>query len=86
MRGSTIEEWERVIEQGSGREPAICELRCDNCGDGLRFDQRQCSTCGETSPRFRTGAHVKRVEKQRPFSTGDEVQDRIRNHSLNPGE
>lgn len=37
----------------SGRESAICELTCRNCGDGLRFDQRQCETCGEINPRFR---------------------------------
>lgn len=43
---------ERVMEQGHGREAAICELRCLNCGDGLRFDQRDCITCGETNPRF----------------------------------
>ena len=32
---------------------AICELRCENCGDGLRFDMRSCGTCGEPSPRYR---------------------------------
>lgn len=36
----------------AGREPAICELRCANCGDGLRFDQKQCATCGDPNPRF----------------------------------
>jgi hypothetical protein len=46
---------DRVTEQGHGREPAICELRCENCGDGLRFDQRQCETCGADNPRFARG-------------------------------
>lgn len=36
----------------AGRVPSICELTCRNCGDGLRFDQRQCSTCGDFSPRY----------------------------------
>lgn len=53
MSPSKIEE--RVTEQGSGREPAICELRCANCGDGLRFDQQQCATCGERNPRYASG-------------------------------
>ena len=44
---------ERVNEHGHGREPAICELRCANCGDGLRFDMRACGTCGEANPRYR---------------------------------
>ena len=44
---------ERVTEHGHGREPAICELRCENCGDGLRFDMRSCETCGEPSPKYR---------------------------------
>lgn len=44
---------DRVVEQGHGREPAICELRCANCGDGLRFDMQQCETCGEMNPRYR---------------------------------
>ena len=39
MNASTIEQTERVTEQGHGRQPAICELTCPNCGDGLRFDQ-----------------------------------------------
>lgn len=43
---------ERVTEQGHGRQPAICELTCQNCGDGLRFDQEQCSTCGERNLRY----------------------------------
>ena len=43
---------ERVTEQGHGRQPAICELTCPNCGDGLRFDQRQCETCGAGNPRY----------------------------------
>ena len=38
----------------AGREPAICELRCGNCGDGLRFDQYACAICGEVNLRFRT--------------------------------
>ena len=37
----------------AGREAAICELICPNCGDGLRFDQGQCETCGEMNPRYR---------------------------------
>lgn len=37
---------------GAGREPAIAELRCGNCGDGLRFDQHACSTCGQVNLRF----------------------------------
>jgi len=37
----------------AGREPAICELICLNCGDGLRFDDQQCSTCGERNLRYR---------------------------------
>lgn len=44
---------ERDLLPTAGRESAICELRCQNCGDGLRFDQRQCATCGNWSPRFR---------------------------------
>ncbi len=44
---------ERVMERSHGREPAICELRCDNCGDGVRFDQHLCATCGNLNPRFR---------------------------------
>lgn len=44
---------ERVMEQGHGREPAICELRCDNCGEGIKFDDPTCITCGLTNPRFR---------------------------------
>lgn len=51
MTAAIEEATERVTEAGHGREPAICELRCLNCGDGLRFDQRQCETCGENSPR-----------------------------------
>lgn len=35
-----------------GRQPAICELTCANCGDGLRFDQFRCMTCGTHNPRF----------------------------------
>ena len=34
-----------------GREPAICELTCDNCGTGMRFDQDDCLVCGLTSTR-----------------------------------
>ena len=44
MSQSTIEleqQTERVTEQGHGRQPAICELTCANCGDGLRFDSHQ---------------------------------------------
>lgn len=52
MTAAIEEATERVTEAGHGREPAICELRCLNCGDGLRFDQWQCETCGENSPRF----------------------------------
>ena len=37
---------------GSGREPAVCELRCSHCGDGMRYDQRQCATCGDVNPRY----------------------------------
>lgn len=40
-----------VIPQ-HGREPARCELRCQECGDGMMFDQQQCATCGHVSPRF----------------------------------
>ena len=36
----------------SGRQLAICELVCVNCGDGLRFDQQQCETCGERNQRY----------------------------------
>ena len=43
---------ERVTEQGHGRQPAICELTCPNCGDGLRFDSQQCETCGAGNPRY----------------------------------
>ena len=43
---------ERVTEQGHGRQPAICELTCPNCGDGIRFDSQQCATCGERNPRY----------------------------------
>ena len=52
MNASTIEQTERVTEQGHGRQPAIWELTCANCGDGLRFDQRQCETCGAGNPRY----------------------------------
>lgn len=38
----------------SGREPAICELRCENCDDGMKFDQLQCATCGTLNPRYLT--------------------------------
>ncbi len=44
---------ERVMEQGHGKQAAICELTCANCGDGLRFDQQQCDTCGEFNLRYR---------------------------------
>ena len=47
-----IESQDRVMESGHGREPAICELRCLNCGDGMVYDQRACLTCGEANPRF----------------------------------
>lgn len=50
MSQSTVEE--RVTERGHGREPAICELRCANCGDGMRFDMPRCGTCGEPNPRY----------------------------------
>ena len=36
-----------------GREPAYMELFCPHCGDGMKFDQRQCETCGEMNPRYR---------------------------------
>jgi hypothetical protein len=36
----------------SGREAAICELVCRNCGDGVSFQQTRCMTCGELSPRY----------------------------------
>ena len=55
MSQSTIEleqQTERVTEQGHGRQPAICELTCANCGDGLRFDSQQCETCGAGNPRY----------------------------------
>ena len=52
MSQSILEKTERVTEQGHGRQPAICELTCPNCGDGLRFDQEQCATCGERNPRY----------------------------------
>lgn len=51
MSRSVIEE--NVMEEGHGRESAICELRCENCGDGLKFDQFRCLTCGEANPRYR---------------------------------
>ena len=51
MSQSTIEE--KVTETAHGREPAYMELFCLNCGDGLKFDQRQCGTCGEMNPRYR---------------------------------
>lgn len=38
----------------AGKEPAICELRCENCGDGMRFDQLQCATCESLNPRYLT--------------------------------
>jgi uncharacterized OB-fold protein len=47
-----IDESDRDFLTGSGREPAICELRCENCGDGLRYDQNRCATCGYLNPRF----------------------------------
>ena len=47
-----IDESDCDILTGSGREPAICELRCASCGDGMRYDQRQCATCGEINPRY----------------------------------
>jgi hypothetical protein len=53
-----IDESDRDFVTGSGREPAICELRCSNCGDGLRQDQKQCATCGEWSPRFAATAQA----------------------------
>ena len=34
-------------------ELARRELRCIVCGDGMRFDQQQCDTCGEMNPRYR---------------------------------
>lgn len=37
---------------GSGREPAICELHCRECGDGMKQDQKQCATCGTINPRY----------------------------------
>lgn len=40
----------------AGHEGAICETLCWNCGDGMRFDQQQCNTCGETPVRYRRGA------------------------------
>ena len=43
---------ERVTEQSHGREPAICELTCPNCADGMRFDQLRCETCGHNNPRY----------------------------------
>lgn len=54
---------DRVTESGSGREPAICELRCDNCGDGMRFDQKACATCGDTNPRYREMTFDSRLPK-----------------------
>jgi len=36
----------------SGREPAICELTCPNCGDGMKFDQFRCATCGTLNLRY----------------------------------
>lgn len=47
-----IDESDCDFVTGAGREPAVCELRCENCGDGLRYDQKQCATCGEPNPRF----------------------------------
>ena len=47
-----IDESDCDFVTGAGREPAICELRCANCGDGMVFDQQQCATCGQRSPRF----------------------------------
>jgi hypothetical protein len=50
-----IDESDCDILTGSGREPAICELRCDNCDDGLKFDAPRCVRCGKPNPRFATG-------------------------------
>ena len=52
----------------SGREPAICELICVHCGDGMRFDQQQCETCGERSPRFAVPAPLE-FDPRRPVGT-----------------
>jgi len=57
MSASTIEIPYTGVDElpTAGREPAICELTCTNCGDGLRFDQQQCDTCGERNLRFASG-------------------------------
>lgn len=49
---ATVERPEIDNLKQDGREPAICELRCSSCGDGLGFSQKQCQTCGDFSPRF----------------------------------
>lgn len=38
----------------AGREPAICELFCPKCSEGMKYDQLQCATCGELNPRYLT--------------------------------
>lgn len=45
----------------AGKEPAICELQCGNCGDGLRYDQHRCATCGEVNLRYRAWEFDPRV-------------------------
>ena len=59
MSGSTIEE--RVIEQGSGREPAICELRCDNCGDKVPEYELDRCPCGNTACPLTVCEHCRRT-------------------------
>ena len=52
MMNLYIDESDCDILTQAGREPAICELTCENCGDGMRFDQKQCQTCGELNRRY----------------------------------
>lgn len=44
----------------AGREPAVCELRCFVCADGMKYDQPTCATCGALNPRYATMEYPKR--------------------------
>ena len=57
-----IDESECDFLTGSGREPAIAELRCAACSDGMRFDQLQCATCGELNPRYLNAPVMARLD------------------------
>ena len=48
-----IDESDCDLLGGSGRESALCELRCGNCGEGMKYDQQRCVKCGEVNLRFR---------------------------------